>query len=762
MVITSNDPDATVAQLTSREPNTWTIIDTSECLPGHLLTAMKGNFDAELEHFVFFEKKGTLKTALDTGKSIILTGTMSPTLVDFLSVFIAKREQTNAPKLRIIIDNASAADIFPWADKVSLLVQEQDKKDLLAMTEDELHAIGGEEALVSTSLTELKARLGFTRQHPGYPYQNAWNGLCHIPSHVAPTSFHPETSVAESKRFHKQRLKDVFQTLDYSPYVFLTGLTGVGKTTFVEHILSQRGTVYHGEAKMHAWAEDQSEDLKFLFIDEANLSPRDWSEFEGLFHTPRTLRIDGTLYPLTPKHHVVFAGNPTNYSADRHLAPFFKRHGGAVLFEPLPLACIYEDVLKPLFEGTSLDVATLCAPLLAVYQFACERADDEVLLTPRELKMMAFCLLSTIQDQPSYNQEAITHYYAHAIAEHALPAKLKNSFNVLFKPKEIPPEVMSQFISYEHFQHVFSRDPTRILIESLLRLHAYRQSLPSNDIRNFGGLGGLLLEGQSSIGKKSLIRETLRVHNYLALGLNDPHPEDGTLYYREIPASISSQEKEEALLRAFHEGAIVCMSDINSAPINEQLLNGLLMGEGPDGKPANKPGFTLIGTKGPITMPGRQAQSKALARRLITINLPEYTVKEKQAILHAIPLSHEDTTAIVEAFEKQRAFAKQNGLSPEPCFRDLIKHAREVATQKTLTQDDNLFNIEEHRTSLPSQGGFFNPNRKREKPTAGYSPSLLHQDDKRPRLIQQVQHQVHDDELPPPDSPSINVNDWFA
>ncbi len=722
-VIVSSDPDTTVARVL--QAGNWTVLDISECLPGDLVTRMKGEFNKEEERFIFSEAKGILETALDAGTSVLLTGTIPLILADALSAFMEERKQTHAPgRLLIITDSA---ETFPWASQIPHQVSDKEKRYWLNKTEsataEELQAIGGGEVLASIPLAVLQARLRFIRQHPGRSWQDAWNGLNHLPSHVALTPFDAQTSANESKDFHEKRLQDVMNTLEYSPYVFLTGLTGVGKTTFVDRSLSQHGRVYHGESSISAWARDCSEGLKFLFIDEANLSTRNWSEFEGLFHSPPTLRINGVLHTLTPEHRVVFAGNPTSYSDDRHLAPFFTRHGGTVLFEPLPLASIYEDVLKPMFNDSGLDAATVCAPLLNVYQFACEHARDEVLLTPRELQMMALCILSTLRKQPDGAPVAIARYYAHAIAEQALPKRLTSFFNASFKPAAIPPEVQPPFLP-DSFKVMPSRESAFILLDSILRVRAFRQSLPDTDSRHLGGLGGLLLDGKPSIGNSSLIKAVLKMHHYQELGPNDEVPEEEMPYYRVIPASMPAQEKEKALLRAFHEGAVVFMQGINNAPIKEDLLNGLLMGTDPKGQLARKAGFVLLGTQGPITMPGRQAQSRALARRLITVSQPEYTSKEKRCILRSCfpSLERDDAAALVKAFDKQLAVAKQHGVSPEPCFRDLVTLAQRV--------DNELANEEAH----PSGDTLLNQNGKRTQRAEEALSSTSSHENKRQRF----------------------------
>ena len=91
------------------------------------------------------------------------------------------------------------------------------------------------------------------------------------------------------------------------------------KNTFT----TEDSCLYLGEKQTRQWAEDHSDQQKILFIDEANLSLKQWSEFEGLFHSPPGILIKGNYYPLTAQHKVIFASNPLDYGDERTLAPFF-------------------------------------------------------------------------------------------------------------------------------------------------------------------------------------------------------------------------------------------------------------------------------------------------------------------------------------------------------------------------------------------------------------------------------------------------------
>ena len=67
------------------------------------------------------------------------------------------------------------------------------------------------------------------------------------------------------------------------------------------------------------------------------------------------------------------------------------------------------------------------------------------------------------------------------------------------------------------------------------------------------------------------------------------------------------------LEKAFNEGAVVIIDEMNSSPMMEHTLNAMLMGFHPETheRPL-KPGFMLLGTQNPISMAGRRATSTAL------------------------------------------------------------------------------------------------------------------------------------------------------
>ncbi len=56
---------------------------------------------------------------------------------------------------------------------------------------------------------------------------------------------------------------------------------------------------------VHSYQSNQSR-LNVLFIDEANLTQRQWSEFSGLFNQPPGIFYQGKYYHLRPNDKVIF------------------------------------------------------------------------------------------------------------------------------------------------------------------------------------------------------------------------------------------------------------------------------------------------------------------------------------------------------------------------------------------------------------------------------------------------------------------------
>lgn len=641
--ICSDNPEATVLKFKADM-----ILDISECNITDLMVRIDGTLRGG--SFNFIKTEQAVKKALNAARCVILTGNFSDELLDNLAPLLRNRTHSSAGQLILI-----------------------SKHPIPFMTT--LNDIAVSPMIVEESLDTCFTMLSYN-------------------ANIEP--FDPSTSLDVTIEFIEQRKNAVNDKLKEKPYVFLSGLTGVGKSSFIQHdYITSDQQLYQGEENRTwiSWACDDSTRKKILFIDEANLSSSDWSVFEGLFYEPRGILIDGQYYPLTHQHKVIFAGNPLNYGDDRRLATLFKRHGNALVFDPLPTAFIYERIIKPVFLNTTITVIQtekIASELLNVYQFIIARSKNEVLISPRDVQMMALLVSNYHRMHLDASMDELidaAKFYARNIGMNLLP-EVEQEFPAIALPK------MQIQVNHSDFLYTESRATLLQMLQDLISIRQHRRNHTSlNDAQCYGGLGGLIIEGEPGIGKSEMVIHYLMSHGFT------------TCDFYHIPISMEFTAKKQLLMKAFHEGAVVMLDEINSAPMMEQLLNSLLMGKTLDGLRPENPGFTVIGTQNPSTMAGRRVASTALTRRMQTSYLAPYSETEMQAILHHKGLSESSCRELVAAFQVKCLQAKTEHLTPAPVFRDLIKTAEAcVEAHKKAIRTE----IKEQLNSLgPFHASFF-------------------------------------------------------
>ena len=691
VVITTNDMDATLQ--TVNETGDYIVIDVSECEASDLFTHVSGALNESTLRFEFHEKTVAIARLLAENKKVILKGVFSDTLSDELTLILHDRKGLlKQGQLLVVTTNGEPFSHHPFQRRHDVGLE--DKKRLM-----------GDDLDSNESLVHCQTRARFKDQDP-------WVGMRTLTPTVMSDTFDVTQSNVKAAAFHAARKQAVEAVLAASPYAFITGLSGVGKSTFVDKTLKNAPNThfFHGEDAITTWALDKSKKRKILFIDEANMSTRQWSEFEGLFNTPPTILIQGTLHKLTAEHKVVFAGNPVSYGDERTLAPLFERHGGAVLFEPLSLDVVYEDILKPISEEPNI-----AAPILAVYQFLSEFATTDVLITPRELQMMALLTVSYAKRHPAQNDlYQIAQHYSYQLARNLVPAEQLAVFDERFKPQM--PLVQNDVAGTCNYLITPSRQAIAQQLRDCLHLREFKRHSTKNDVLQYGGLGGLTLEGEPGIGKSELVIQILRNEGYIeqkfhaqspsqtvfrilkqwfadlcAFVLGGVTPRKDEKHFYRMPVSMAPEEKEALLLQAFHEGAVVIIDEINSSPMMERLLNALLMGKTLDNERPLKPGFFIVGTQNPVTMAGRRAASSALMHRTTTCVLSDYDAAEMNDILVKKGVNKADAESMVRAYLLQRQYAISNQCSPVPCFRDLLRVANNTLVPQ-LKKDTPCFN----------------------------------------------------------------------
>ena len=138
--------------------------------------------------------------------------------------------------------------------------------------------------------------------------------------------------------FQLRRKKLITDVLSTQPCVLVTGLSGCGKSTFIQEEFQP----FMGIENLQNWIDSKGEEDRYLFIDEANLLGKDFLEFANLYNNPPTIIFKGKLIDLSIHHKVIFAGNPESYGDERVKPKLFTYYTKEVIFDTIPSQVVKE------------------------------------------------------------------------------------------------------------------------------------------------------------------------------------------------------------------------------------------------------------------------------------------------------------------------------------------------------------------------------------------------------------------------------------
>lgn len=665
----SEDYDKTLDELLKNHPQSL-VIDVSELKISDILYLINPRYQENKTIHFDISISDIWKTITEEKKTVILTGQFSQELIDHLSSFSLGYTMINGKREKV------PNNVFLVPKNGELFKGLLPVPDIKEVKQDYIKQ-------------KTKNRFNNIPQ----PEYDPWKGLLHCDANDHLPLDEDQTDENFCNNLDTYRFKQVKDILSCSPFVFLAGKTGIGKSTFVEKIYAEHAEIseiYREETQILEWIADSTQKEKILFIDESNLSSREWSRYEGLFNNPPGLLVNGKYHILDKYHKVIFAGNPLSYGGERHLPSFFDRHGSSVVFQPFPARYIAHRVLQPILKTLPMNVQkTALTCFQRIYNHIVSISGDTILITPREMEMMAQMVIAYYHENMSdENIQSLIFYSAYKITKNVIPDSNKNHFNQWFDNAFAPHDNLTTTFSNE-CPHQFKLKEDFVVPKS--RYDVYQTLYDFLTIRNkkienktYAGLGGLILEGDTGSGKRSFILQMLRYHK---------------CDFFHLPVKADPKEKEKQLLEAARKGQIVLIDEINSSPVSEKLLNALLMGKDLEGK-AVHPGFLLIGTQKPIMLKGRKATSLALQRRLYKEEVPPYTCAELKEIIYkkySLP-NNEKTENIINSFikryDEKLQYAKKNNFSPIPTPRHLFNVVKKYV-QKGFRESVDL--IEEIR-----------------------------------------------------------------
>lgn len=652
-----------------------TVMDVSELTSDNLLYKIQVKRKRKSVGFDMAQIAQEFLVGLERGRCYILVGKFKRKLLDALLPYV----QQYRNQLRLV--STASSSFLPYAyqrydvsgsDRLKVL----SKQWCVAFQKSGFSL----RRISEMPMQKIIALVHYQKAHPGNKDIDApWRAYRRPFSKIKLPAFNSSTAADDAARFLTRRKSTIDAVLKHSPFVFIGGLSGIGKSTFIEGYFKQHcgDNLFVGEDKLEQWVAQGG----YLFIDEANATPRDWLEFSGLFRKPASVCIKGRTVFLNPKlkHKVIFAGNPLGF-AGRHQPALFEQHGSAVWFNPLPPNVIYQNILLHIFKGTTLadhdTVNRLSSRLLAAYALLVKHSSHALLVTPRQLKAVAMLTVSEHQRNSSMDAMVIMDRCIRCVLRRHMPASGMKEFDQLFPAavhtsKAAKPYWLGK--GANRFLVTASRESTVELLSMFLRLRDYRRKRGHalNDVQLRGDLSSIILESMPGLGKTKMLQALMSQHGIRKAPLNSRSPLRNAYYL--LPVSASMAKKKAIITKAFKEGNIVIMDEMNGALSMERFFNELVLKKPEPGQLANSPGFMLIGTQNPGSLGARQLQSHAQFMRAVLEELKAYPRKEVESILRTCTRDELKISAMAGGYDLHR--------------RDAHRHERVAMTLRELLDE---------------------------------------------------------------------------
>ena len=355
--------------------------------------------------------------------------------------------------------------------------------------------------------------------------------------------------------------------------------------------------------------------------------------------------------------------NPQSYGGERRLPELFDRYPHVVMFEPMPMSIMFDRCVGPMMAtliSSSSQRASFADAVLKKIEQAQQKNITEY-CTPRDLSAVVLLSMAALEFHISDKDRmhAVLSFFISRIIgvpdfEHSSSCE-----------REFEPDHNSGAILSEVSKRLYcpkNREPVLAVLSACFRLRHFRQALPTGSDPEllYGGLAGILLEGEPGIGKSELVTASLVATGHV---LNRE--------YIVLPVAMAIEEKLCRLEDAFHRGQMVVIDEINSASMLEESLNQYLSGYDPHGQRPRVPGFMILATQNPVSFAGRARMSQALEKRFLKFCLPAYSDQDMSMILQQKGYKETAKLRFADLFSCYAGLRLSRGL----CFRDVLHEA---------------------------------------------------------------------------------------
>lgn len=181
------------------------------------------------------------------------------------------------------------------------------------------------------------------------------------------------------------------------------------------------------------------------------------------------------------------------------------------------------------------------------------------------------------------------------------------------------------------------------------------------------------MEGDSGLGKSTLLKALLEEQGLRSKATNT------TQKYYEI--SAGNADSHDILLKAFHEGAVVILDELNLDESLETLLNQLLTGYDMNGNKAKQPGFYVLASQNPGHFAGRKSISSALNNRFHHIYMDDYSTEELTSIASCYEI--DNPQAFTAAYAK--IVKEKPGANTRTFFTQLGRYQKKIDNRQKNT-----------------------------------------------------------------------------